>query len=101
MKPWIVAALAITTTAPLARAQFGSGIVYDPTQSAHAVQQILQSSQLYTTTIKTTENVIGAYNLAQRMANLPQSLYTSFRNLGRQEWTAVTRPVNTYGNTEA
>ena len=26
----------------LACAQFGSGIVYDPTQSAHAVQQILR-----------------------------------------------------------
>ena len=101
MKPWIVAAFAITTTAPLALAQFGSGIVYDPTQSAHAVHQILQSNQLYTTTIKTTENVIGAYNLAQRMANLPESLYTSFRNLGHQEWTAVTRPANTYGNSEA
>ena len=39
---------------PVARAQFGSGIVLDPTQSAHAAQQILQANQLYTTTIATS-----------------------------------------------
>ena len=38
-----------------ARAQFGSGIVFDPTQSAHAVQQILQAKQLYTTTVQTEQ----------------------------------------------
>ncbi len=30
----------LTALAPAAHAQFGSGIVYDPTQSAHALQQI-------------------------------------------------------------
>ncbi|WP_433971393.1 hypothetical protein [Tunturiibacter lichenicola] len=98
MKSLFVAALAMATAAPIAHAQFGSGIVYDPTQSAHAAQQILQTNQLYTITLKTTQNVIGAYNLAQRMANLPQSLYTSYTNLGRQQWTVLTRPANTYGN---
>ena len=73
-------------------AQFGSGIVYDPTQSAHAVQQILQANQLYTTTVQTERKVIAAYNLARQMANLPQSLYTSFTNLGRQQWTLLTQP---------
>ena len=28
----------LTALSPAAHAQFGSGIVYDPTQSAHAVQ---------------------------------------------------------------
>ena len=93
-----VTVLAIVVAAPLANAQFGSGIVYDPTQSAHAVQQLAQSSQLYTTTVQTTRNVISAYNLAQRMASLPQSLYTSYSNLGRQQWTTMTQPANTYGN---
>jgi hypothetical protein len=83
---------------PSARAQFGSGIVFDPTQSAHAIQQIEQSSQLYTTTVETTRNVIAAYNLAQHMTTLPQTLYTSFSNLGRQQWTTLTTPANTYGN---
>ena len=37
----------LTVFAPMAHAQFGSGIVYDPTQSAHAIQQITQGeSQL-------------------------------------------------------
>ena len=83
---------------PSAHAQFGSGIVFDPTQSAHAVQQILQASQLYTTTVQTTQNVIAAYNLAQQMASLPQTLYGSFSNLGRQQWAVLMQPANTYGN---
>ena len=37
----------LAAVAPIAHAQFGSGIVYDPTQSAHAIQQIQQGeSQL-------------------------------------------------------
>ncbi|WP_035354753.1 hypothetical protein [Edaphobacter aggregans] len=91
-----VIACAVSTTA--ARAQFGSGIVYDPTQSAHAAQQILQSNQLYTTTVETSRNIIGAYNLAQKMANLPQNYYTTYSNLGRQEWSTAQQPANTYGN---
>jgi hypothetical protein len=92
-------ALAAATLGVLpAHAQFGSGIVFDPTQSAHAVQQITQGNQIYTTTVQTTRNVIAAYNLAQRMASLPQSLYTSYYNLGREEWTTLTYPANTYGN---
>jgi hypothetical protein len=90
--------LALAIGIPTARAQFGSGIVLDPTQSAHAAQQILQANQLYTTTAETSRNVIGAYNLAQKMANLPQNYYTSFSNLGRQQWSTLQQPANTYGN---
>jgi hypothetical protein len=98
-KSVLFATLVIAAAAPLGHAQlFGSGIVYDPTQSAHAAQQILQANQLYTTTVQTTKTVIGAYNLAQRMASLPQSLYTSYSNLGRQQWITLTQPSNTYGN---
>ena len=80
----LLAFLAICGIVPTARAQSGSGIMYDPTQSAHAAQQILQANKLYTTTVETSRNVIAAYNLAQKMANLPQTLYTSYSNLGRQ-----------------
>jgi len=94
-----LAAIAIAASAQVACAQFfGSGIVFDPTQSGHAIQQIAQSNQLYTTTVQTTRNVIAAYNLAQRMASLPRELYTSYSDLGRQEWIILTRPANTYGN---
>jgi hypothetical protein len=81
-----------------AHAQFGSGIVFDPTQSAHVIQQIAEANQLYTTTVETTKNVIAAYNLAQHMATLPQTLYTSYSNLGHQQWVMLTTPANTYGN---
>src|ERR1700739_2982761 len=92
------AAITLAVSSQVACAQFGSGIVFDPTQSGHAIQQIAQGNQLYTTTVQTTRNVIAAYNLAQRMASLPQTLYRSYRNLGRQEWIVLTRPANTYGN---
>jgi hypothetical protein len=94
----ILSVLALAVVAPTSHAQFGSGIVLDPTQAAHAAQQILQASHLYTTTVETAKNVIGAYNLAQQMANLPRTLYTSYRNFGQQQWTALSRPLNTYGN---
>src|SRR5208282_2008397 len=37
--------LALAIAVPAAHAQFGSGIVYDPTQSAHAYQQIIQQGK--------------------------------------------------------
>jgi hypothetical protein len=91
----LVAAAGLVSSA---HAQFGSGIVFDPTQSAHVIQQIAEANQLYTTTVETTKNVIAAYNLAQRMATLPQTLYTSYSNLGHQQWITLTTPANTYGN---
>lgn len=94
----LAAAITIAVSSQVACAQFGSGIVFDPTQSGHAVQQITQGNQLYTTTVTTTRNVIAAYNLAQRMASLPQTLYNSYSNLGRQQWIILTRPANTYSN---
>lgn len=99
MKFRLTAAIVAATLEVLsAHAQFGSGVVYDPTQSAHAAQQIIQGNHLYTTTVETARNIIGAYNLAQRMASLPQTLYSSYYNLGRQEWNNLSYPVNTYGN---
>src|SRR3974390_2896537 len=94
----IFALLVVESLVQVSYAQFGSGIVFDPTQSGPAIQQIAQGNQLYTTTVQTTRNVIAAYNLAQRMASLPRELYTSYSNLGRQEWIILTRPANTYGN---
>jgi len=69
VKKLIVTALSIGLAAvlqPAAHAQFGSGIVYDPTQSVHAItqieheeqsisnqfQQIEQGQQIFTNTVK-------------------------------------------------
>ena len=99
MKRQLILAIATAIAATLpARAQFGSGIVFDPTQSAHAIQQIGQASQLYTTAVNTMQNVIGAYNLARQMASLPETLYTTYGTLGQQQWAAIIQPANTYGN---
>jgi hypothetical protein len=45
-----------------------------------------RQSTLYTT-IKTTQNVMETYNLAQRMATAPSSYYTAFSNMAQQTWT--------------
>lgn len=89
--------LSLTSTVN-AHAQFGSGIVYDPTQSAHAVQQLLQGNQLYTTTVETSRNIIGAYNLAQQMATSPANLYRPFVSPSTY-WTNVQSSPDTYRNT--
>lgn len=93
-------ALAILAFAPMARAQFGSGIVFDPTQSAHAIQQIEQASQLYTTAVATRNQIVTMYNLAYQMSQLPQNLAARYRTDWSQ-WTSLQAPANTYGNTAA
>ena len=93
--------LAVTAAlAPLAHAQFGSGIVFDPTQSAHAVQQITQASQLYTTAVATRNQVVTMYNLAFQMAQLPQNLAARYR-VDWSQWSSLQAPTDTYGNTAA
>ncbi len=95
--------------APAAHAQFGSGIVYDPTQSAHAIQQIEQGSQrlqkaeqIYTTTYKTMDQVIATYNLAYQMSKMPQNLAARYRS-DFSMWTnfSSSSVPDTYGNTSA
>lgn len=84
--------------APSAHAQLlGGGIVFDPTQSAHAIQQISEAQQMYTTAIQTRDQVIGAYNLARQMALMPQDLYRKYAAEFSQ-WTTLSA-ANTYGNT--
>ena len=49
-----------------------AGIVFDPTQSAHAIEQISQGQQIFTNTVKIADNAIAAYNLAYQMSIAPQ-----------------------------
>jgi len=95
--------------APAAHAQFGSGIVYDPTQSAHAIEQIEQGSQslqtaeqIYTTAYKTMNQVIAAYNLAYQMSRMPQDLAARYQS-DFSMWTnfSSASAPDTYGNTSA
>src|SRR5579883_659041 len=94
---------------PLAHAQFGSGIVYDPTQSVHAieqirqgVQQIQQAQQIYTTAYSTMNQVIATYNLAYQMSRMPQDLAARYQS-DFSLWTnfSSASAPDTYGNTSA
>lgn len=94
--------------APAAHAQFG-GVVYDPTQSAHAIEQIEQGSQslqtaeqIYTTAYKTMNQVIAAYNLAYQMSKMPQDLAARYQS-DFSMWTnfSSASAPDAYGNTSA
>jgi hypothetical protein len=92
--------LIVLALAPIAHAQFGSGIVFDPTQSAHALQQIEQGSQIYTTAVATRNQIVTMYNLAYQMSRLPQNLEARYK-ADWSQWTNLQAPANTYGNTSA
>ena len=94
----LVSLLLSTVVAIPVHAQlFGSGIVYDPTQSAHAISQIRQAEQLYTTATQTRDQVIQTYNLARQMAQMPQNLYQRYA-AEFSRWTSLSA-ANSYGNT--
>jgi len=121
VKNLIVTALSIGLAAasqPAAHAQFGSGIVYDPTQSAHAitqieheersisnqVQQIEQGQQIFTNTAKIATTALQAYNVAKQQYDLvlqmilaPRMLYSRFLS-PTSELLLLQQISNTYGN---
>lgn len=121
VKNLIITALSIGLAAasqPAAHAQFGSGIVYDPTQSAHAitqieheersisnqVQQIEQGQQIFTNTVKIATMALQAYNVAKQQYDLvhqmilaPRMLYSRFVS-PTSELLLLQQISNTYGN---
>jgi hypothetical protein len=96
-KSLIISTLALSAASamPAAQAQFAN---VDPIQAGHAIQQIQQAAQLYSTTQQATQNVINNYNLAKEMASSPSMLYSTFQSRS-QQWVGVTPSANTYGNT--
>lgn len=93
----LVLAFASLLAATTAYAQFGAGIVYDPTQSAHAIQQIEQGQNIFTNSVKLADNAIATYNLAHQMAMAPQTLYQPFLSPSTY-WMMLNQAANTYGN---
>jgi hypothetical protein len=94
-----VSIIALSGVSFVAHAQFGSGVVYDPTQSAHALQQIEQGQNIFTNSVKLADNAISTYNLAHQMAMSPQSLYQPFMSYS-SVWMMVNQTANTYGNSQ-
>jgi len=80
-----------------AAAQFGSGIVYDPTNYHNALLRYYQLQQHLIQLQKTYTQAVTAYNLALQMSrnlhNMPARYRAQFSN-----WRNVTA-TNTYGNT--
>lgn len=121
MKKLILAALAVGSAVswqPTANAQFGSGIVFDPTQSAHAItqieheeqsianqaQQIEQGQQIFTNTVKiattalqTYNTVMQQYQLTRQMVLAPRMLYARFLS-PTSDLLLLRQISNTYGN---
>jgi hypothetical protein len=91
-------ALALITGATAAHAQF-DGVVFDPTQSAHDIQQIAQGEQIFTNTVTLANNAIAAYNLAYQMSLAPQSLYEPYLSPSTY-WVLLNQAANTYGNSQ-
>src|SRR5277367_3727437 len=79
-----LAAMLSIMPATIAHAQFGSGIVLDPTQSAHAitqieheersisnqVQQIENGQQIFSNTVKIASTALQTYNQVKQQYNL-------------------------------
>jgi hypothetical protein len=101
-----------------AHAQFGSGIVFDPTQSGHAivqikneeqsianqVQQIEDGQKIFTNTVKIATTALQTYNTVQQQYNLyhqmilaPKMLYARFLS-PQSDLMLMQQVSNTYGN---
>src|SRR5215467_6390847 len=121
MKKLIFAVLAVGAAVswlPTANAQFGSGIVFDPTQSGHAIaqieheeqsianqaQQIEQGQQIFTNTVKiattalqTYNTVMQQYQLTRQMTMAPRMVYARFLS-PTSDLVMLRQISNTYGN---
>ena len=73
--------------------------MFDPTQSAHAIEQIAQGEQIFTNTVTLANNAIAAYNLAYQMSLAPQSLYAPYLSPSTY-WMLLNQAANTYGNSQ-
>src|SRR5579859_6450221 len=114
----ILAAMLSIMPATIAHAQFGSGIVYDPTQSAHAIiqieheersisnqiQQIENGQQIFSNTVKIASTALQTYNQVKQQYNLdhqmilaPQMLYLRFLS-PTTDLRMLQQISNTYGN---
>jgi hypothetical protein len=80
-----------------ATAQFGSGIVYDPTNYQNALQRYYQLQQHLLQLQKSYAKITGQLNLALQMAQFVKNMPARYKALFSQ-WRNVTS-LNTFGNT--
>jgi hypothetical protein len=110
--------LSLCAGALTAHAQFGSGIVFDPTQSGHAIVQIEHEEQslaneatqiengtkIFTNTVKIASTALQTYNqikqqydLYHQMILAPSMLYQRFLS-PQSDLMLMQQVSNTYGN---
>jgi hypothetical protein len=89
----LVTALCVST----ASAQFGSGIVYDPTNYHNALLRYYQLQQQLSQLQKSYAQITSQLNLAMQMAQFIKNMPARYRALFSQ-WRNVTS-LNTFGNT--
>ena len=95
----LLAAFLSATLASTAHAQFG-GVVFDPTQSGHAIQQLVQETGISANTLQEMQTAIKAYNFTRQMMTAPQMLYQPF--ISPYTWeAAINTSANTYNNTSS
>jgi hypothetical protein len=108
----------VATLQPAAHAQFGSGIVFDPTQSGHAIVQIEHEEQslaneatqiengtkIFTNTVKIASTALQTYNQVKQQYDLyhqmilaPSMLYQRFLS-PQGDLMLMQQVSNTYGN---
>src|SRR5271166_3556798 len=80
-----------------ASAQFGSGIVYDPTNYHNALLRYYQLQQHLIQLQKSYAQITNQLNLARQMATYLRNMPARYRALFSQ-WRNVTS-LNTFGNT--
>jgi len=93
----LVVLLVVGLCVGTASAQFGFGIVYDPTNYANAVLRYGQLVQQLAQLRQTYAQIVQRYNLALRMAQNLQNMLARYR-AQFSNWRNVVAP-NTYGNT--
>ena len=95
---FLTAMLICLSSSILAHAQFG-GVVYDPTQAAHAIEQIAQGENIIQNTVQLAQTSLAYYNLAMQMATAPSSVYAGWLS-PTTYWQLLEVTANTYGNSQ-
>lgn len=93
----VVVLLVLTSTVGTASAQFGSGIVYDPTNYHNALLRYYQLQQHLAQLQKSYAKITSQLELATQMARFVQNMPARYRAVFSQ-WRNVTS-LNTFGNT--
>jgi hypothetical protein len=93
----VVVLLVLALTVGTASAQFGSGIVYDPTNYHNALLRYYQLQQHLAQLQKSYVKITSQLELATQMARFVQNMPARYRAVFSQ-WRNVTS-LNTFGNT--